>query len=182
MTHQMAEQVTTEAPKSARELKAEAKAAKARAKAMRRWYMKKRFWLFGVIAVIVIASVASSGGSKSDTKTDTPSASPSDGAAKSSSNTTDHPPQNDVTIEQCTGPNVLGMPEASGKIVNNSSKSSNYMFHIEFLDGSGTRIASGYVVENDVAPGQTATWNTPGDAQTAAPTSCRVVDVERFAA
>lgn len=178
----MTDQLTIEAPKSARELKAEAKAAKARAKAMRAWYLKKRFWLLGVIALVVAVSVASTG-SKSTTTTNTAtsgggSAAP---AAKTSSNNSANPPQNDVTVEQCTGPNVLGMPEANGKIVNNSSKRSNYMFHIEFLDGSGTRVASGYVIENDVAPGQTATWQASGDAQTAAPATCRIVDVERFA-
>lgn len=186
----MTDQLTTEAPQTAREAKAEAKAAKARAKAMRPWYLKKRFWLLGMIALIVVLVVAT-GGSKSDTNT--PTASPSadagartspsaDSGAKTSSKNTENPPPKDITVEQCAGPDVLGMPEASGKIVNNSSKSSNYMFHIEFLDGAGTRIASGYVVENDVAPGQAATWKATGDAQAAAPATCRVVDVERFAA
>lgn len=175
----MTDQLVTDAPKTAREAKAEARAARARAKAMRPWYLKKRFWLLGVIALIVVVMVAT-GGSKSDTNT---TASPTAAAgAKTSSNNTENPPQNDIAVEQCTGPNVLGMPEVSGKIVNNSSKSSNYMFHIEFLDGAGTRIASGYVIENDVAAGQTATWTATGDSQTAAPATCRVVDVERFAA
>lgn len=44
---------------------ADAKAAKARAKALRPWYRKKRTWLLGVVLVIVIAIVATSGGSHS---------------------------------------------------------------------------------------------------------------------
>ena len=41
--------------------KAEAKAAKAKAKALRPWFKKKRFWLLGVIGVIVIVSVTQQG-------------------------------------------------------------------------------------------------------------------------
>jgi hypothetical protein len=47
-----------------RSAKAEAKAAQARAKAMRPWYKKKRFILGGLLAIIVIAAVASSTSSK----------------------------------------------------------------------------------------------------------------------
>ena len=45
----------------------EAKAAKARAKALRPWYRKKRFWLLGLVVLIVIISVASNSGKKSAT-------------------------------------------------------------------------------------------------------------------
>jgi hypothetical protein len=46
----------------AKEAKAEAKAAKAKAKALRPWYLKKRFWFLGIIGLIVVVSIASSGG------------------------------------------------------------------------------------------------------------------------
>lgn len=64
--------------------RAERKAAKVRAKAMRPWYAKKRTWLAGIIAVIVIIVIAtnvggSSGGSSASnspatTSTSSPSA------------------------------------------------------------------------------------------------------------
>ena len=38
------------------------KELKALAKARRPWYVKKRFWLLGVVGIIVIAGIASSGG------------------------------------------------------------------------------------------------------------------------
>ncbi len=50
------------APATRSEAKADAKAAAARAKAMRPWFKKKRFWLLGVVAIIVIAAVAGGGG------------------------------------------------------------------------------------------------------------------------
>lgn len=42
------------------------KELKALAKARRPWYLKKRFWLLGVVGVFVIGGIASSGGSKDD--------------------------------------------------------------------------------------------------------------------
>ncbi len=44
------------------------KAAQARAKALRPWYRKKRFWLAGIVVLIVIIAIASSG-SKPNTGT-----------------------------------------------------------------------------------------------------------------
>lgn len=44
---------------------ADAKAAKARAKAMRPWYRKKRTWLLGVVLVIVLLVAINAGGSHS---------------------------------------------------------------------------------------------------------------------
>jgi hypothetical protein len=57
-------------PKSAR---AEAKAAKARAKALRPWYRKKRWWVLGVLVVIVVIVVVVSAGTKSTTVVSPPS-------------------------------------------------------------------------------------------------------------
>lgn len=45
-----------------KEAKARAKAEKAYAKASRPWYMKKRFWALGIIALIIIIAVATNGG------------------------------------------------------------------------------------------------------------------------
>ena len=45
----------------AKSAKADVKASKAKAKALRPWYKKKRFWLLGIVAVIIIVSVSNSG-------------------------------------------------------------------------------------------------------------------------
>lgn len=53
-----------QAPLTPKEAKAAAKAAKAYAKATRPWYRKKRFWLLGIVVLIIVISIASGGGSK----------------------------------------------------------------------------------------------------------------------
>lgn len=73
---------------SHKEAKANAKASKAYAKASRPWYMKKRFWLLGLLALIIIGSIMAKGGGSSDNKS-TPSTSQSAGDNKSSATTSD---------------------------------------------------------------------------------------------
>lgn len=51
----------------ARRSRAEAKAAKARAKALRPWFRKKRFWVLCAVALIVVVLVATSGSKHSGT-------------------------------------------------------------------------------------------------------------------
>ena len=63
--------------------KADAKAAKAYAKATRQWFKKKRWWLAGAIIVIVGATSASGGGSgETETATDKSSSQSSNNTGK----------------------------------------------------------------------------------------------------
>jgi hypothetical protein len=68
-----------------RERKATAKGEKARAKAMRPWYRKKRFWALGIVAVIVIAALAGSSGGDDTSKTATDAPTPTTIAGSSGS-------------------------------------------------------------------------------------------------
>ena len=84
--------MTVQPPIDRRSAQADAKAAKARAKAMRPWYRKKRFWLLGaaaLVAVIVAVAAASSGPkiqkAASSTSTTAP---PSSGAPAATTTTT----------------------------------------------------------------------------------------------
>ncbi|MEU0583782.1 hypothetical protein [Streptomyces sp. NPDC006132] len=52
-------------------------------------------------------------------------------------------------------------------IKNNSSEKSNYSWDWEAVDASGTRVANGTQLENDVQPGQTATGEFPTTLKTA---------------
>jgi hypothetical protein len=52
----------TETSGTPKDAKAQAKADKAYKKASRRWFMKKRVWLIGVIGIIAISQVLSGGG------------------------------------------------------------------------------------------------------------------------
>jgi hypothetical protein len=74
-------------PMDAREARAEAAAAKARAKSMRPWYRKKRFILpLAVVALIVLASVASGGGSDDDKSSGADSKVSTSGSGETKSN------------------------------------------------------------------------------------------------
>jgi hypothetical protein len=88
----------------------------------------------------------------------------------------------DVEISGCTVDNILNMPSADLKITNHSSKASNYMVQVEFLDTAGTRIAEGIAATNGLAPGQSSVQKAQGTAQVKGKVSCKVIDVTRYAA
>lgn len=157
--------------------RADAAAAKARAKAMRPWYRKKRFMIPLVLVVLIgIAAIAGGGGGDDDKGTNVNTG----GVASGSKNET-NPPQDDVTISKCEVDPLLKLPKASGTIVNHSSKPSNYIVHLEFNQGA-TRVAEGYEAANEVAAGQTVNWDATGDKQvTSGAVTCKTISVERYA-
>lgn len=63
-----------------KDAKARAKAEKAYKKASRPWYKKKRFWLLGLIALLIIIAVATSGGEDAETPTSSSSGSNQEGS------------------------------------------------------------------------------------------------------
>ena len=69
-------------PMSHKEAKASVKAQKAYAKATRPWYMKKRFWALGIVAVLIIGSaLANMGNSSAPAASSATTAAPSSDAA-----------------------------------------------------------------------------------------------------
>jgi Domain of unknown function (DUF4352) len=114
-------------PPDRRHARADARAERARAKAMRPWYMKKRWWLVGgLIAIIAIGAIASAGGgddtATGDTDTDAPSAGQSQGgqdvyAIGETANTGDF----DVTVHAVEDPfvpaNQFEVPEEGRRFV-----------------------------------------------------------------
>jgi hypothetical protein len=150
------------------------KQLKALSKASRPWYAKKRFWALGVIGVIVIAMAANSGGSKGTTKTT------SNGGVSTLSDNGSNPPQADVAIESCAT-DVAGDPTAGLRITNHSSGRSDYMVSVNFLDASGTKIAEGTAISNNIDPGQAAVESATGFTQASGAVTCKVTNVDRFA-
>lgn len=149
------------------------KQLKALAKASRPWYLKKRFWALGAAGLIIIAIAANSGGGKDTTDTKT------NGGVSTQSNNGSNPPQADVAITSCsTG--AVG-PEAALRITNHSSGRSNYMIGVNFLDASGTKVAEGTAISNNVEPGQAAVEKAVGFSETKGAITCTVTDVNRFA-
>lgn len=81
-----------------RDARAARKADKAYAKATRPWYRKKRFWLLGLLAVLVVAALATSGGQDA---ADSPSAAQSATAQQESapeSTASQAPTEKPVTV------------------------------------------------------------------------------------
>jgi hypothetical protein len=150
------------------------KQMKALAKASRPWYAKKRFWALGVIGFIIIASAVGSNATKGTTSTT------SNGGVSTLSNNGSNPPQADVAITSCT--TALIGPEAALRITNHSSGRSNYMISVNFLDAAGTKIAEGAAISNNIDPGQSAVEKATGFTEAKGALTCKVVNVNRFAA
>lgn len=150
------------------------KQLKAAAKAARPWYLKKRFWALGLVAVIVVGGVASS---SSSSKTD----SKQNGGVQTVSNNGENPPQADVSITSCDLDQYLSYPQATLHITNHSTKTSDYMIEVNFLDASGTKIADGTAISNNIEAGQSAIEKATGLSSMKGAITCKVTDVNRFA-
>jgi hypothetical protein len=119
-------------PAQPRNPKAEARAARAYAKASRPWYKKKRWWLAGAVALIIVISIASASGSGggSDNKTPAIAAktkSTGGGGSPSSSPSNSTPPQPKQWYEKVAfgdGSYKVGQDFPPGNYINvNPSKS-----------------------------------------------------------
>lgn len=157
----------------AAEARADAKAAKARAKSLRPWYRKKRFWVLGTIAVLVVISIAGAG---SKTKT---TATTSDVQSTQSSS---HAAVDDVTLDGCTSDST-GFVTMPVTIVNHTSKRSNYVIELTVVDSAGVKVGDGLASSNNVDAGQTA--KDDGIATVTgshAGLTCKISSVTRYAA
>lgn len=122
--------------------------------------------IIAVVVIIVIIVVAAS--------------SASNNSSKLGSGTKAHPAAKDVSVSGCRV-DSLGLPTGKAKIVNHSSGESDYTFTVDFLNSAGTVVAQGAGLENNIAPGQTATATVTGDQQISGSVTCKVVDVTRLA-
>lgn len=148
--------------------KVEAKVAKARVKALRPWYKKKRFWLLGVVVILIIFSVTSK-------KDSTPS-----GGVGSLSSNSKNAPVDDISIDSCSL-DSFGFAKAELTITNHSSKRSNYLVDLSFIDGNGVKVGDGTAVSSNVDPGQVAKEEAGGTITgSPATVTCKVSSVDRF--
>jgi hypothetical protein len=169
----------TEDRKNAR---AEAAAEKARAKAMRPWYKRKRFIIpIALVALIAIISIAGGGASEDDTSDDRASESSSnenDGVTSKLSSNSDNKPADDVEVTACEL--QFGVAKASLEITNHSSKRSNYLIELTF-ERDGVKVGDGVAAVNNVEPDQKAESEGIGTASGDGAIECRLVNVERYA-
>jgi len=119
---------------------------------------------------------ANSGGSKGTTNTSTTS----NGGVSTLSNNGSNPPQADAALTSCTT-DAAGDPTAAFTITNHSSGRSDYVISVNFLDASGTKVAEGSAISNNIDPGQSALETAVGFASTQGATTCKVTNVDRFA-
>lgn len=144
------------------------------------------FGCLGIVGLIVVIGIIgavlssgskgdSSGGSKTVTSSSTPKS--NSGAAKG----TKTGAEGDVKITACEVEPSLKWPSAKLTITNRSSKTSNYMVQVEFVDKSGTRIGEGVAATNNLAPDQVAKETAQGTGDASGKITCKVTEVTRYA-
>lgn len=145
--------------------------------------MRRDPWKMTLAAVAGLTLLACGGGAvNGDGGSDsTVPGAPAEPAAK--------PGAADVTITACTiPPNEFLGPEATVKIVNGSSKASNYLVTVAFTSKDGaTQLDTGNVAVNGLAPGQAteqkaSSLSSDAREKAKAGLACKVSDVTRFAA
>jgi hypothetical protein len=139
-------------PWTAKDAKAEAKAAKARSKALRPWYRKKRYVLTIAIVALIGFGIANSKGDTSTNSSNPPGVAGVDkgiGSADASA---------DVTGATLGQPDAIGFRSVTMTVTNNSSKRSNYLIDlsIESPDGA-TQYDTTFASVQNLEPGQTTT-------------------------
>jgi hypothetical protein len=87
--------------------------------------------------------------------------------------------KDDVTVAACDADPGGGKPTASGQIVNDSSKTSNYVIRLRFNDSEGNAVSEGVAPVGDVEAGATARWELTGARSADGPVTCEVTDVSR---
>jgi hypothetical protein len=173
-----------------KEAKAQAKAAKAAAKALRPWFKKKRFWLLGVIVIAVVAT-ATQGGSDTTTTT-TPGADQSSSGAESSGATATEDTigtglgskdaSGDIDSVTCGVPDSIGVRYPEVKVTNRSEKTSTYFITLEFesADG-GTKYDETIIVISSLDPGQAMTEKGMIANEIPDGAVCKITEIQRTA-
>ena len=172
----------------ARAAKADAKAAKARAKELRPFYKKKRWWLLAIVAVVIISTAIGSGGSGDEASsgtskgggtesTEAPSTDDTIGTGLGSKDATA-----DINSLECGTPDAIGMTYPSVSVTNNSSKASDYFITIvaESADGA-TKYDDTIVMITGLAPGQTMTEEGMFTNELPVGAVCKITEVQRTA-
>ncbi|ONI48648.1 MULTISPECIES: hypothetical protein [unclassified Streptomyces] len=89
--------------------------------------------------------------------------------------------EGDVEITGCEVSDATGWPKADVLITNRSSKTSNYIVSVEFVDGSGKRLADAMAASNNVAPKQEVEEDAQSLDKVTGKVSCKVTKVTRYA-
>lgn len=162
------------------EARVDAASARARVKAMRPWWKRKRVIIPGVLVLLIIVIAASSSGGK---KKDNVTASNSTGTTVHSVNaSSSHPAADDAAMTSCENQGY-GTVKVVVQFTNHTTKTSNYLADIEIKDASGTKVGDGGASTDNLAAGQTANIDGYGTAgsSTKGTVSCVITSVTRYA-
>jgi hypothetical protein len=86
----------------------------------------------------------------------------------------------DVRITRCEIDSLTEWPDADVEIVNHSKDEASYIVSVEFVDGEGTRRASGLATATDLAAGQKSVQKAQGLGKVPGKMTCRVSKVTRL--
>lgn len=160
------------------EIKAEAAAAKARVKAMRPWWKRKRVLIpVALVGAIVAASASSS--TKEKVKSG-----PTDSVAVVSPAGIKGEAKEIADIESgaCTSIADGAMGQLAVVVTNRSSKRSNYTLSVSFFDAAGVKVGDGYGGLQNLEPGAVAKDEITGFlADSSVLSDCKLVEVDRIA-
>lgn len=90
-------------------------------------------------------------------------------------------PKGDVKVTGCKVDATTSWPAAELLVTNRSSKTSNYLISVEFVDGSGKRLGEAFSSVNNLAAGQQAEETAQGLDTITSKIKCRVTEVTRYA-
>ncbi|MFI5767540.1 hypothetical protein ACIA74_03135 [Streptomyces sp. NPDC051658] len=86
----------------------------------------------------------------------------------------------DVRITRCEVDSLTEWPDADVEIVNRSDTQASYIVSVEFVDGEGTRRASGLATATDLAAGQKSVQKAQGLGKVPGKMTCKVSKVTRL--
>ncbi|MFD7623954.1 hypothetical protein [Streptomyces sp. NPDC059802] len=86
----------------------------------------------------------------------------------------------DVRITRCEVDSLTEWPDADVEIVNHSDTRASYIVSVEFVDGEGTRRASGLATATDLAAGQKSVQKAQGLGKVPGKMTCKVSKVTRL--
>jgi hypothetical protein len=89
-------------------------------------------------------------------------------------------PEGDVRITKCEVDPLTTWASADLQITNSTSKVSDYIVNVEFVDGSGKRLGEALAATNNLAPGQKADETAQGLDEIPGKMECRVTKVTRY--
>jgi hypothetical protein len=138
----------------------------------------------GVVGVMAVSDDSSKdGGPVARASASEPTAAPTDEAKEAPA---DEPspqasdPEGDVRIDKCEVDSLTTFASAEVVITNRTSKESDYIVNVEFVDGSGKRLGDALAATSNLAPGQKAQETAQGLDEISGKMECRVTKVTRY--